>query len=196
MGRWEPDARGRLLRAAIELFAERGYDATTAAQIAERAGLTKTTLFRQFADKREIVFQGQDSLVEAAAVGIGEAPADAGPLGLLAAGLRALSSHYGPAQRDIGRRLEPIIASSPELQERAAYKRSAITRALREALEGRISDGRLAALLADLGARAFYDGFDAWILLDGDEPLVESVLAELSEGEAAIRGLATAAGSY
>ena len=58
MSRWEPDAQGRLLRAALELFSERGYEATTTAQIAERAGLTKTTLFRLFADKREIVFQG------------------------------------------------------------------------------------------------------------------------------------------
>ncbi|MEK6311689.1 MAG: helix-turn-helix domain-containing protein, partial [Curtobacterium sp.] len=54
MARWQPDPRGRLLRAALELFAEQGYDDTTAAQIAERAGLTKATLFRQFPDKREL----------------------------------------------------------------------------------------------------------------------------------------------
>jgi AcrR family transcriptional regulator len=71
MGRWEPDARGRLLDAAVELFTERGYDATTAAQIAERAGLTKTTLFRHFADKREILFQGQEGLVAVAREGGG-----------------------------------------------------------------------------------------------------------------------------
>ena len=79
MARWEPDARGRLLRAAVALFAERGYEATTAAQIAERAGLTKTTLFRHFADKREILFQGQDDLVALAVGGVQGAPSGSTP---------------------------------------------------------------------------------------------------------------------
>ena len=60
MGRWEPNARGRLERAALALFVEHGYDATTVAQIADRAGLTKSTFFRHFADKREVLFGGQD----------------------------------------------------------------------------------------------------------------------------------------
>ena len=37
MSRWEPDARGRLERAALELYLERGYDQTTVAEIAQRA---------------------------------------------------------------------------------------------------------------------------------------------------------------
>src|SRR5436189_286777 len=61
MGRWEPNARQRLVRAALDLFSEHSYDSTTIAQIAERAGLTKTTFFRHFPDKREVLFAGQDT---------------------------------------------------------------------------------------------------------------------------------------
>ena len=46
MPRWESDARGRLERAAIELFAERGYEETTVAAIAERVGLKERSFFR------------------------------------------------------------------------------------------------------------------------------------------------------
>lgn len=64
MSRWEPDARGRLERAALELYAERGFELTTVAEIAERAGLTERTFFRHYADKREVLFGGQHVLQE------------------------------------------------------------------------------------------------------------------------------------
>ena len=64
MGRWEPDARGRLMQAALELYGERGFEQTTVAEIAQRAGLTERTFFRHFADKREVLFSGEvDDLV-------------------------------------------------------------------------------------------------------------------------------------
>jgi AcrR family transcriptional regulator len=62
MGRWEPDARGRLEQAALDLYQDRGFEQTTVTEIAERAGLTERTFFRYFADKREVVFGGQDML--------------------------------------------------------------------------------------------------------------------------------------
>ena len=61
MSRWKPDAAGRLIKAAITLFAEQGYEETTVAEIAERAGLTKRTFFRYFSDKREVLFSGSGS---------------------------------------------------------------------------------------------------------------------------------------
>ena len=64
MGRWEPDARGRLMRAALELYAERGYEQTTVADLAEHAGVTERTFFRHFADKREVLFFGQDLFLQ------------------------------------------------------------------------------------------------------------------------------------
>ena len=87
MSRWEPGSRERLVVAAVELFTEQGYDATAVAQIAERAGVTKSTFFRHFRDKREVLAAGQDTLSRLLAEGISEAPADATPLQAVAAGL-------------------------------------------------------------------------------------------------------------
>ncbi|PZE54839.1 TetR/AcrR family transcriptional regulator [Curtobacterium sp. MCPF17_001] len=181
MARWEPDARGRLLQAAIELFGARGYDTTTAAQIAEHAGLTRTTLFRHFADKREILFQGQEALVVSAMEGVESAPADSQPFDALRAAVAALCTIHTADRRDTGRRLDTILASSPELQERAVFKRSAITNALHGALTARFGDARQAAVLADVGVRAYYDGFASWITSSDEGPLAEVVEHELDE---------------
>src|SRR5690349_20436113 len=87
MARWEPGARERLVVAAVELFTEQGYDATTVAEIAARAGVTKSTFFRHFPDKREVLVAGQATLARLLAEGIAEAPATAMPLDAVAAGL-------------------------------------------------------------------------------------------------------------
>ncbi|HWK90840.1 MAG TPA: helix-turn-helix domain-containing protein [Luteimicrobium sp.] len=188
MGRWKPDARGRLLQAAIDLFGEQGYEETTVAQIAERAGLTKATLFRHFSDKREILFQGQGALVEAATAAVEGAPGDAAPFELVAAGVTALCAVHREDDRDLGRRLGAITASSAELQERAALKRSIVTDALFRALADRLDDVHLAGVLADAGIRAYYDGFAAWVAdADGGATLRETAAAELRAYEALIR---------
>ncbi len=186
MARWEPDARGRLLDAAVELFGERGYDATTAAQIAERAGLTKTTLFRHFADKREILFQGQESLVVVARDAVAGAAPGSTPFDVLRAGVLALCAMHDADRRDLGRRLDAILSSSTELQERASFKRATIAAALHEALTARLGDARRAAVLADVGVRAYYDGFTAWIVATQDGPLADVVSTELDAYERAL----------
>src|ERR1700726_3986437 len=101
MGRWEPGARERLVVAAVDLFTERGYDATTVAQIAERAGVTKSTFFRHFADKRELLVAGQETLSRLLAEGTAEAPANASPLEADAPGLKRASSAMGPMNREL-----------------------------------------------------------------------------------------------
>ncbi len=192
MGRWEPDARGRLLRASLELFTERGYEATTTAQIAERAGLTRTTLFRLFPDKREIVFQGQGILTASALDGVHAAPDGAEPFEVLAAAITAMTDVHSADTRAVGRTLDPVIASSPELQERAAFKRLSITSAVRDALAARLGDAGLAALLADLGVRAYYAGFDRWVASDDARSLTEVVLDELAAAQTVLEALARA----
>ncbi|MBH0780505.1 TetR/AcrR family transcriptional regulator [Nocardia bovistercoris] len=192
MGRWEPDARGRLLRAALELFSERGYEATTTAQIAERAGLTKATLFRLFPDKREIVFQGQARLVALVTTGVQNAPAEARPVELVAAGLSALSDAHTQEHRDLGRTLDAIVASSEELRERAVFKRWAITSAFEQALIARLGDPHKAGVLADLGTRAFYTGGEKWLATDDRHCLADYVLRELASYEDLMRACFTA----
>ena len=100
MARWEPDARGRLEKAAMELFREHGYDRTTVEDIARRAGLTERTFFRYFADKREVLFSGSKELEQLIVDGVTSSPADAGPLAAVAAAIEAACTHI-EGRRDI-----------------------------------------------------------------------------------------------
>src|SRR6478752_6726354 len=116
MARWQPGARERLVVAAVDLFTEQGYDATTVAEIAERAGVTRSTFFRHFSDKREVLVAGQETLSRLLADGIAAAPESASPLEAVAAGLRRASEEMGPANRELGPRLRAAVAASAELQ--------------------------------------------------------------------------------
>src|SRR6202020_2328630 len=98
MVRWEPGARERLQAAALELFATRGFEQTTAAEIAQAVGLTERTFFRNFSDKREVLFHGQEQFLRAFLDGVDKAPADASALELIAAALQA-GAEAGGARR-------------------------------------------------------------------------------------------------
>ena len=91
VARWQPDARGRLEQAAMELYVERGFESTTVAEIAERAGLTERTFFRHFADKREVLFAGSDEFQELLVGTVAKAPESLPPLDAVATGLEAVS---------------------------------------------------------------------------------------------------------
>ncbi len=174
MARWEPNARDRLVRAAVELFAEQGYEATTVNEIAERAGgLTKTTFFRHFTDKREVLFAGQEIHSRIVAEAIAEAPESATPLETVGLALDALASSFTQDRRDIARRLRAVIANSAELQERSASKRAALCEAMAQGLHTRGVSQLLADLAAELGARAFYGAFDRWTSSTDPLTLVE-----------------------
>ena len=80
MGRWEPDSRGRLEQAALALYSERGFDNTTVAEIAARAGVTERTFFRYFADKREVLFSGAGTLQELLVNAVVRAPDSVAPI--------------------------------------------------------------------------------------------------------------------
>jgi AcrR family transcriptional regulator len=175
MGRWEPNARERLVRAALDLFTEQGYDTTTVAQIAERAGLTKTTFFRHFPDKREVLFIGQDTHAQLLAAGIAAAPEAATPLEAVAAALDAATDTFTPAQREFGPRLLAVVASNNELRERAVFKHAGLAAAMAEALRKRGVPDPTASLAAELGVRAFDDAFARW-----SDPATEQTFPELA----------------
>jgi AcrR family transcriptional regulator len=164
MARWEPNARERLVRAAVDLFAEQGYDATTVNAIAERAGgLTKTTFFRHFSDKREVLFAGQELHNRVLAEAIEGAPEGATPLQLVAVAIDALAAIFMEDRREMAGRLRVVIAKSAELQERAAFKRAALAEAVTSALRKRRVPELVADLAAELGTRAFYVAFERWV---------------------------------
>src|SRR5258707_4907397 len=117
MSRWQPDARGRLERAAMDLYTERGYDQTTVAEIAERAGLTERTFFRYFADKREVLFWGAGRLQELLVDAVASAPASAPPIDAVAAALEAAGALL-QERRETARQRQTVIAANAELRER------------------------------------------------------------------------------
>src|ERR1700761_7474980 len=119
--RWKPDAAGRLLTAAMSLFEEQGYEATTVAEIAERAGLTKRTFFRWFSDKREVLFSGSAELQRRWLEGMAAAPADASPIRVVRAGMEPVADMFA-ARHAFARLRTEIIAANPELQERELIK--------------------------------------------------------------------------
>jgi AcrR family transcriptional regulator len=191
MPRWEPGARERLVVAAVELFTEQGYDATTVTQIAERAGVTKSTLFRYFPDKREILAAGQETLSRLLTEGIAEAPADATPLEAVAAGLERVSSAMGQMNRDLGPRLKAAVAASAELQERDALKSVGLAAAMTAALAARGVAEPTAQLAAELGVLAFKRGYTQWSIDERDSEcdLAHYALAALNELRAASAAL-------
>jgi AcrR family transcriptional regulator len=191
MSRWEPDARGRLVVAAVDLFTEQGYDATTVAQIAERAGVTKSTFFRYFPDKRELLVAGQETLSRLMTEGIAEAPDEASPLEAVAAGLERASTAMGPVNREIAPRLKAAVAASAELQERDALKSVSLAAAMTTALVARGVPDPTAALAGELGLLAFKRGFAEWSEGDRDakDELAGYVLTALDKLRAASASL-------
>ena len=182
MARWEPNARERLVRAALDLFTEQGYDATTVNEIAERAGgLTKTTFFRHFPDKREVLFAGQEIHRRILADAIAEAPASATPLQAVAAALDALAATFTEDRREFSTRLRAVIAANDELRERATFKRVALADAITEALQHRGTPAPPADIAADLGVRAFYRAFEQWADPAEQRPLVDVARQTLDE---------------
>lgn len=185
MARWEPGVRERLVVAAVDLFTEQGYDETTVAQIAERAGVTKSTFFRQFPDKREVLVAGQAALSQLLADGIRDAPADASPLTAVSAGLERVSGEMTSFNRELGPRLKAAVAASAELQERDALKSVGLALAMTDALLARGVPEVVARLAAELGVLAFRQGWAVWSDAEGEGDLATYALAALDELRAA-----------
>jgi AcrR family transcriptional regulator len=159
MARWQPDARGRLAQAALALYGENGYENTTVAEIAQRAGLTERTFFRHFADKREVLFGGGSALQELIVSVVADAPDSQAPIDAAAAGLEAAGEQFFVhEQRDFSRQRQAVIASNPELQERELTKL-----AIADALRRRGVDDPAATLTAEVAIAVFRTAFERWI---------------------------------
>jgi AcrR family transcriptional regulator len=164
MGRWEPGARGRLARAALELYLDPGYEQTTVADIAARAGVTERTFFRHFADKREVLFAGSEALQDAVLAAITDAPAQATPLDVAARGMDAAAdSIQGQSDATFPRRRAAVIAANRSLQERELLKLAALAAAVAQALRGRGVADPVATLAAEAAMAAFRLAFERWV---------------------------------
>jgi AcrR family transcriptional regulator len=180
MSRWEPNARGRLEEAALDLYTERGFDETTVAEIAERAGLTERTFFRHFADKREVLFGGQDVLRQFFVDTIVAAPDGTSPLDAVGAALAAAGPFFESRDRH-ARRRQAVIAANPRLQERELIKLASIAAAAADALRRRGVSQSAATLTAEAGVAVFKVAFDRWIHNGRRDELPKFVKESLEE---------------
>ncbi|GHG23360.1 MULTISPECIES: TetR/AcrR family transcriptional regulator [Amycolatopsis] len=166
MARWDPGTADRLRKAALELYAEHGYDAVTITQIAERAGITRRSYFRYFPDKREVLFAGAEQLPPAVAEAVLAAEEGESPLRTILAALADVGTRITQVV-DPSPERRAIIAATPELRERERSKAAAITTAMQDALERRGTAPELARPAAQVAAIVFGDAFDRWIDSDG-----------------------------
>ncbi len=162
MGRWKPDAPGRLAQAAMELYVAQGFENTTVAEIAARAGLTERTFFRHFADKREVLFAGSESLAALLTDGVAQAPADASPIDAVGAALQAAGAMLQERGEWAAQR-QAVIASNAELRERELIKLATLASALADALRRRGVKQPAASLTAEAGIAAFKVAFERWV---------------------------------
>ena len=185
VGRWEPNAQGRLEQAALDLYVEQGFDATTVAEIAARAGLTERTFFRHFADKREVLFRGRE-LADALGAAIDVAPAATAPLDAVAGALESLSDFFAD-RRPHARRRQAVIAANPSLQERELIKLASLATTIGDALRRRGVADPTASLVAEAGIAVFKVAFENWLTDPADRSLAEHIREALSELRAATR---------
>jgi AcrR family transcriptional regulator len=174
VSRWEPNARGRLAQAALELFGERGFEQTTVEDIAQRAGLTKRTFFRHFADKREVLFGGGEELQQVFVDALAAAPASATPLEAVAAGLEAAGAVL-QERRAFARRRQVVVAGNAELRERELVKLASISAALADGLRRRGVEEPAASLTAETAMAVFRVAFEHWAT-DDDAPELPQVI--------------------
>ena len=189
MGRWQPNARGRLEQAAMELYGDRGFEQTTVAEIAKRAGLTERTFFRYFTDKREVLFWGAGALQELVVSTAANAPDSAAPLDVVAAALEAAGAVL-QERRESSRQRQSVITANAELRERELIKLASLATALGGALRRRGVREPAASLAAEAGIAVFKVAFERWINESSPRELPQLIRESLDELKAVTAGSA------
>jgi AcrR family transcriptional regulator len=187
MSRWQPNARGRLEQAALELYTERGFDQATVADIAERAGLTERTFFRHFADKREVLFGGQEALIEWVTTHIAAAPDSASPIDIAGDALRSVGKMF-KGRHDHARRRQAVIDANPGLQERELIKLALLSSVVADGLASRGVPAPAAKLTAETAVAVFKVAFERWISAAKDHDLTRIIGDSLDELKALTAG--------
>ena len=183
MGRWEPNARGRLAQAALTLYAEQGFEQTTAAEIAGAAGLTERTFFRHFADKREVLFYGTDAVRDLMMRAVADAPRTAGAMDTVGLVLRSVGTVIQEGG-DLARVRAAVVSATPELRERELVKLAEFAEAMAGALRARGVAGPAASLAAETGLAVYKVAFARWASEPGQPEfprVLQECLAELRD---------------
>jgi AcrR family transcriptional regulator len=187
MARWEPNARDRLVGAALDLYGERGFEKTTAAEIAKRAGLTERTFFRYFRDKPEVLFWGASMLQERIVALVAEAPASAAPIDAVASALEATADIFGQIREHSVKR-QAVIEANAELRERELIKMATLAAAIAETLRRRGVGEPAATLTAEVGIAAFKTAFQRWINEPAQQDFAELIRETIDQLRAVTAG--------
>jgi len=187
MARWQPDSRGRLEQAALALYGERGFDNTTVAEIAVRAGLTERTFFRHFADKREVLFSGAGLLQETLVSAVADAPASTSPLDAVALALQAAGTLL-QERRPFAQQRQAVIEANAELRERELIKLASLATELAGALRRRGVGDPAASLTAEAGVAVFRVAFATWVEESNERDLPQVIRDSLVELKAVTAG--------
>ncbi len=171
----------------MELFIERGFEQTTVAEIARRAGLTERTFFRYFADKREVLFAGAGTLQEYFVSAVASAPDTAAPINAVAAAVEAAGALL-QERREYARQRQAVIAANAELRERELIKLASLASALADALRRRGVPEPAASLAAEAGIAVFRIAFERWINATSQPDLPQLVRESLEELKAVTAG--------
>jgi len=184
MVRWEPGARERLQQAALDLYAERGFEQTTAADIAQSVGLTERTFFRYFADKREVIFNNSGLFEQGFIDGVIAAPEGGSAIDTVAFAIDGAAGFFPTERREYSRLRQTILVTNPELRERELLKMAGLAESIAAALRGRGVPEPQATLAAQTGVTAFNVSFGQWIAEGENRALAEiqrDILNELRE---------------
>ena len=179
MPRNREEVRKRLQWAALELFRERGYEETTAAEIAAKAGVTERTFFRHFPDKREVLFDGGVAFIEAVTAAVRNAPKTLGPWDAMFFAFDSVKQLF-VENRPFTEPRQRVIASNAALQERATDKSRALIAAVASALCERGLTVPQANLAAQMGMATLSHGVSAWFK-DGSIDLGEHIVRAFQE---------------
>ena len=179
MSRWEPNASERLRQAAMELYGERGYEQTTVAEIAKRAGLTERTFFRYFADKREVLFAGSSTLQDFFVSTLAGVPDSATPIEAVGEILDAAAGWF--QDRPLSRQRQAIIDANAELQERELIKLARLSTALADAFRQRGLPDPAASLAAEAAVAVFKVAWERWMDETDKRDLAELMRESLDE---------------
>lgn len=173
MSRWQPNARERLETAALELFVEQGFARTSVPEITARAGLTTRTFFRHFADKREVLFRGEQDLPALASRIIAEAPATLTPIQVITGGLDKVAAIQFGGDIEHFRTRRAVIHADEGLRERELRKLSALSEAISRGFQDRGVDELRSTLVAHITATVFSVAIGRWLDQDDQVPLSE-----------------------
>ena len=187
MARWEPNARDRLQQAALDLYGVRGFEQTTVAEIAKRAGLTERTFFRYFADKPEVLFSGAGALQEFLVTLVAEAPDSAAPIDAVASALEATAGFF-QERREFSTQRQAVIDANADLRERELIKLATLASAIADQLRRRGVSNPAASLTAEAGIAVFKTAFERWISEPDQQDFAKLIRESLDELKAVTAG--------